>query len=226
MCGRYVQDASLDELKRLFKIAVPPATNLAPRYNIAPTQPVCAIRLAQEDGGTDAAPGSREMVMMRWGLVPFWMKDVPKSRPLINARAETVAQKPSFRGAFRHRRCLVPATGWYEWTTRRGQSAKQPVLIRPHKADNRPFAFAGLWDCWTGPGGDNWLLSLVILTMPAHPSLSHIHHRMPVVLKPDSYDIWLRSVTATGGRPSADALAGLHLYEAEDYEFFCGLTTG
>lgn len=215
MCGRYVLEASLDDLTKRFGIESP-ATNLAPRYNIAPTQPVCAIRLAGEDSETGTPVGKREMVMMRWGLVPFWMKEVPKSRPLINARSETVAEKPSFRGSYRHKRCLVPADGWYEWAARSGQRGKQPVYIRPRSPQQRPFAFAGLWDCWTGPGGDNWLLSLSILTMPAHRSMAHIHHRMPVALTDDSYDSWLDP----GHHPPADALSGLRIFGDDDYETF------
>ena len=192
MCGRFVLDASLDELRRLFGIEVP-ATNLEPRYNIAPAQPVCVIRLAGEDSETGVPVGQREMVMMRWGLVPDWMKDWSGGRPLINARSESVAEKPSFRSAYRYRRCLVPANGWYEWLSSSGRGAKQPIHIRLRDPRYRPFAFAGIWELWTGPDGESRLYSLAILTMPAHRSLASIHHRMPVVLAAENYDAWLCS---------------------------------
>lgn len=213
MCGRFLLTAPLEAVGRAFAVAAP-ATNLAPRYNIAPTQAVCVVRLADEDVGTGTPEGGREMTVMRWGLVPPWMKEVPASRPLINARVETVAEKPSFRAAYRRRRCLVPADGWYEWQAREGKGPKQPYLIRPADSADRPFAFAGLWERWYGPKGEDWLESVTILTMPAYPALTELHHRMPVPLAAEDFPRWL----AIEDPPAPEPLAKLALLPEERFE--------
>ncbi len=148
---------------------------LAPRYNIAPSQPVPVVR---------AADAGREWVNLRWGLVPSWAKDAKLAQ--INARAETAPDKPMFRSAFRKRRCLIPASGFYEWQATGGKR-KQPFCIR--LADDKPFAFAGLWERWEGPDGP--VESCCILTTEANDLVRPIHDRMPVILDPRHFDQWL-----------------------------------
>ncbi len=174
MCGRYTLTATGQELAELF--GLPEAPVFDPRYNIAPTQPVPLVR---------AGPGGRELVLARWGLIPHWAQDPSIGNRLINARAETVAEKASFRDAFRRRRCLVPATGFYEWHNQGGR--KQPFHFR--LADGRPFAFAGLWERWQGPEGA--LESCTVLTTAANAVVRPVHERMPVLLDPRDYAQWL-----------------------------------
>jgi putative SOS response-associated peptidase YedK len=176
MCGRFTLHASPDEVAAFFGLDEAP--ELAPRYNIAPTQPVGIVRLAQN--------GRREWALVHWGLIPSWSKDPSMGAKMINARAETVAEKPSFRAAMKRRRCLVPADGFFEW--KRGGSAKQPYFI--HMQDGRPFAFAGLWEMWTSPDGSE-LDSCTIITTEPNTLMSDLHNRMPVILQPEDYDAWL-----------------------------------
>ena len=129
----------------------------------------------------------RRLVQVKWGLIPFWAKDTSIGNRLINARGESAAEKPAFRAAFKSRRCLVPADGFYEWKKRKGDQ-KQPYLVR--NADGSPFAFAGLWESWTGPEGEI-IESCTILTTDANDLTQPIHDRMPVILKPEDYDLWL-----------------------------------
>jgi putative SOS response-associated peptidase YedK len=173
MCGRFPLLASQPELAGLFGIDSFP--DLAPRYNIAPTQPVVAVRIA------DAA---RQALRLRWGLIPSWAKDAKLAQ--INARSETAADKPMFRAAFRKRRCLIPASAFYEWQAMGGKR-KQPFCIR--LADEKPFAFAGLWERWHGPDGD--VESCCILTTEANELVQPIHDRMPVIMDPQHFDQWL-----------------------------------
>jgi putative SOS response-associated peptidase YedK len=189
MCGRYTLTHAVTDLGRIFDFEERP--NLPPRYNIAPTQPVAAVR--RRDAG-------RELVSLRWGLVPFWA-ETPGGPPLINARAESVNGKPSFRHAMRGRRCLLPADGFYEWE-KRPDGSKQPYrIVRP---DRGVFAFAGLWDVWKpkdGPGEP--LETTTIVTTTANASLAFLHDRMPVILGPSDWDAWLDPQT------TADVAAGL-----------------
>jgi putative SOS response-associated peptidase YedK len=152
---------------------------MQPRYNIAPTQPVATVRTAR-------GSGDREMVFLRWGLVPSWSKDPSIGSRMINARSETVADKPAFRAAFRRRRCLVPADGFYEWQKQNGW--KQPFYI--HLREGRPFAFAGLWEFWKGEG-DVIIESCTLLTTEPNDLIRPLHSRMPVILHPQQYDLWL-----------------------------------
>lgn len=177
MCGRFSLDATAETLATLFDLEPPPA--LAPRYNIAPTQPVLALRVAP---GTDR----RGWAWLRWGLIPAWAKDPGIGARMINARSETVAEKPAFRAAFRRRRCLVPATGFYEWRSESGR--KQPYLI--HAPDHAPFAIAGLWERWQGPDGAE-LETCSLLTTEANEALRPLHDRMPVLLAPEAWEPWL-----------------------------------
>ncbi|MHC5024335.1 MAG: SOS response-associated peptidase [Planctomycetota bacterium] len=178
MCGRYALTTPPDVLAALFGLTKGPA--MKPRYNIAPTQIVPIVR-AGEAGG-------REMVVVRWGLIPSWAKDPAIGNRMINARSESAATKPAFRSAFRHRRCLVPADGFYEW--RKLDSGKQPYLIR--RADGEPMALAGLWESWTNKtDADETIESCTVLTTDANETLSDLHDRMPVILEPESFDAWL-----------------------------------
>jgi putative SOS response-associated peptidase YedK len=149
----------------------------SPRYNISPTQQVAVIRKIQE---------GRALSLMKWGLVPAWSKDPKKGPPLINARSESIATKPSFRDAFRKRRCLIPADGFYEWKAT-GTKVKQPYHIRFE--DGRPFAFAGLWEHWGE--GENAIDSCTIITTEANDQMRTLHERMPVILQPEDYERWL-----------------------------------
>lgn len=181
MCGRYTQTHSAESLARAFQLAdVPPQE---PRYNIAPAQPVAA---AIGPNPSETASATRAFKMLRWGLIPSWAKDAKIGAKLINARAETVADKPSFRAAFRRRRCLVVADGFYEWQNQGGQ--KQPFYIRLKEAS--PFAFAGLWEHWQDAAGE-LIESCTILTTAANEMMQPIHPRMPVILNPKDYDLWL-----------------------------------
>jgi putative SOS response-associated peptidase YedK len=180
MCGRYLLTTVASELKRLFGFVELP--NLAPRYNIAPTQEVPVVRQRRTPAG------QRSLALLRWGLVLPWAENPKAGPPLINARAETLLEKLAFRGAFQRRRCLVPADGYYQW--REGDASKQPYLIAAK--DGAPFALAGIWERW-GPR-DNpaaALDSFTIITTAANNFLSFFHHRMPVVLRPESFDLWL-----------------------------------
>jgi putative SOS response-associated peptidase YedK len=176
MCGRFTLRTPAKDFARLF--ALDDVPELQPRYNIAPTQTVAAVRLSPERE-------NRELVMLRWGLVPFWADDPKTGYRMINARAETVGTKPAFRQAFVKRRCLIVADGFYEWQKRNG--SKQPFLI--HRQDDRPFAFAGLWERWDK--GEEEIESCTIIVTEANDLLEPIHDRMPVILDPDDYDLWL-----------------------------------
>ncbi len=176
MCGRFTLDMPWSELVKLYRVHDRP--NLKPRYNIAPTQDVLAIRLDKD--------GQQEAVQLRWGLIPFWAKDEKISYSTINARAETVAKKPAFRDAFKKRRCLIVADGYYEWKTLEDDS-KQPyrITLKPEQ----PFSFAGLWEHWEK---DNKVIeSCTIIVTDANELTKDIHGRMPVILDPADYDAWL-----------------------------------
>lgn len=175
MCGRFTLATSGAQLATQFALAETP--QLAPRYNIAPTQSVAAVRSAE---------AGRELVLMRWGLVPMWAKDPSVGSRMINARAETAAEKPAFRTALRQRRCLIPADGFYEWQAAPG--GKQPFYF--HMGDGSPFALAGLWERWKSPEGA-WLETCTILTTEANDLLRPFHDRMPVIVAPDDYARWL-----------------------------------
>jgi putative SOS response-associated peptidase YedK len=177
MCGRFTLTVSARVLADLFQIEELP--NLEPRYNIAPTQPVLIVRVT--------AASRREFAETRWGLIPSWAKDPKIGARMINARAETVAEKPSFRSAVRSRRCLIPADGFYEW--RKVPGGKQPYLIR--FADASPFAFAGLWERW--PGGDGGPVeSCSIITTTPNRLVAEIHDRMPVIVPNQRHVDWLQ----------------------------------
>jgi len=198
MCGRYHRRTSLRQLATLFDCP-PPSSDGPPRYNIAPTQPVVAVRLDQD--------GTRQLAWLRWGLVPPWADDVKIGNRLINARADTASTKPSFRTAFKARRCLIPADGFYEWQ-KVDAKHKQPFNIRMR--DERPFAFAGLWEHWQKDGGPV-LETCTILTTEANDLMKPIHDRMPVILPEGDWQRWLEPNTA-----KADAEQLLRPYEGKD----------
>jgi len=180
MCGRFTLHTPAETLATLFDLPETPV--LAPRYNIAPTQPVAIVRASAHP----RLAGQREWALVRWGLIPSWAKDPSIGARMINARAETVAEKPSFRAPFRRRRCLVPADGFYEW--RKVDGRKQPYYIRMQ--DGGPFAIAGLWEHWQGPDGSE-LQTCTLLTTEPNELLAPIHNRMPVIIAPEDYDEWL-----------------------------------
>jgi putative SOS response-associated peptidase YedK len=175
MCGRYAIISAPEALRRLFGYQETP--NFPARYNVAPTQPIPVVRLGQ---------GARQFALVRWGLIPGWVKDPRGFSLIINARGDSVLDKPAFRAAMRYRRCLVPADGFYEWNAEGDR--RRPFAIRPRAGG--PIAFAGLWEVWTGPNGEE-VETAAIVTTQANRMLRPLHDRMPVVLAPDAYDIWL-----------------------------------
>jgi putative SOS response-associated peptidase YedK len=209
MCGRYVIISTPEAIRALFGYGEQP--NFPPRYNVAPTQPIPIVRLAD---------GKRSFALMRWGLLPSWVKD-PKTFPLlINARGESVLEKPAFRNAMRRRRCLIPTDGFYEWQViGKPGTPKRPYFVRAKRgADGSapPLAFAGLYETWTGPNGEE-IDTAAIITTAANRTLSPIHDRMPVFVPPQAFDLWLdcatveASVAAALIAPASEAL--LEVYE-------------
>ena len=180
MCGRYLLTASPEEIEALFGYLDGEA--FPPRYNIAPTQPIAIVRMWH---------GARRFALIRWGLVPRWVKDPGQFSLLINARNETLTDKPAFRDAVRYRRCLVPASGFYEWRREPG-GGKVPFWIKPRSGE--PLAFAGLWETWAGADGSE-IDSACIVTTAANADVGPIHDRMPVIIGPADYKSWLAGST-------------------------------
>jgi putative SOS response-associated peptidase YedK len=177
MCGRFAFYSPSEATAALFGASG--TVDVTPRYNIAPTQDIAAVRLDEE--------GKRELVLFRWGLVPFWAKDPAIGNRMINARAETIAEKPSFRAAYKRRRCLVLADGFYEWHTEGGE--KTPYFIT--SANDEPFAIAGLWESWRDKETDVSLQTATLITTAADEFMAKLHHRMPVVLDVSAAESWL-----------------------------------
>ena len=175
MCGRYTLTTQVEVLAEEFGLSGP-LPEIPPSYNVAPTEQVAAVI---------AGDGGRRLEMLKWGLIPAWADDPEIGSRMINARSETAHEKPSFRRAFRERRCLIPADGFYEW--QRADNVKQPFHIR--MKSGRPFAFAGLWESWKDSGSE--IKSCTILTTEANGLVGEIHPRMPVVLAPEDYGLWL-----------------------------------
>lgn len=175
MCGRYVIISSPEALRRLFAYGEQP--NFPPRHNVAPTQPVPVVILEN---------GVRQFKLMRWGFLPSWVKDPGKFALVINARSETVLEKPSFRNAVRRRRCLLPADGYYEWQA--SPTRKRPHYIR--RRDGQPIAFAGVAETWTGPNGEE-VDTVAIITTAAPAEMALLHERVPVTIAPRDFDLWL-----------------------------------
>lgn len=204
MCGRYKLTVPFREIVRLYNLTN--SVNLPARYNIAPTQDVLAITF-------DAETKKRHGDMLRWGLIPFWAKDTKVGYSLINAKAETIATKPAFREAFKHRRCIIPADGFYEWQ-KIDAKRKQPYCIA--MKDRSVFVFAGLWEQWTDKASGEVIRSCTIITTEPNVLCAPIHNRMPAILEPADYTRWL------GEQPASnDALrAMLKPYSAEQMEAF------
>lgn len=179
MCGRYTLTSPGEVVAEIFELPdVPP---ILPRYNLAPTQEAAVVRVA--------APGApRTLDRLRWGLIPWWAKDPAIGNRMINARAESAADRPAYRDSFRRWRCLVPADGFYEWKKLAAKS-KQPYLIR--RQDRLPFAFAGLWSSWRGPESDRPVETFTILTTEPNDLLRPLHDRMPVILDRRDFAAWL-----------------------------------
>ena len=202
MCSRYSLTTPAEAVRQLFQL--PHIDTFPPRANIAPTQPVGIVCLD--------ANGERSFELVRWGLIPGWVKDPAKLSTLINARAETVLEKPSFRGSMRHRRCIVPASGFYEWVG--PPRAKRPFLIQSR--DGGCMGFAGIWDHWLGADGSE-IDTMAILTVAANTVVSAVHDRMPAILARNQFDAWLdvRGVEAKAAahllNPAPDAI--LELFE-------------
>jgi putative SOS response-associated peptidase YedK len=228
MCGRYASTRKRIELLEEFSVQRDMVSeSLAPDYNVAPTKPVYAVldRVEQaserprDDAGNGASrKAERELRVVRWGLVPFWAKDVKIGSRMINARAETVAEKPAFRRAFGKRRCLLPADGYYEWQSQPG-AAKQPIYIS--RADGTSLAFAGLYELWRDPAvgrddEDAWLWTATVITTSAPDELGMIHDRMPMIIDPAAWADWLDPVNSDvadlRGLLSPAAASGLTTY--------------
>src|ERR1043166_4445725 len=175
MCGRYCMTSAPEAIRALFRYREQP--NFPARYNIAPTQPVPIVRMAH---------GERQFALVRWGLIPAWVKDPKDFSLLINARGESVNDKPAFKYAMKRRRCLLPADGFYEWKP--VGNSKRPYLARPTAGG--PITFAGLWETWMGPNGEEMETAAIVTTV-ANRALAAIHERMPVIVAPDAFDFWL-----------------------------------
>jgi putative SOS response-associated peptidase YedK len=175
MCGRYLIISAPEAIRLLAEYFEQP--NFPPRYNVAPTQPIPVVRQQS---------GTRHFALMRWGLLPAWVKDPKTFTLLINARGESVCDKPAFKNAMQRRRCLIPADGFYEWQV--DGRIKRPFVVRPR--DRKPVMFAGLWETWTGPNGEE-IDTAAIVTIAANQTLHPIHHRMPVILEPENFAPWL-----------------------------------
>lgn len=200
MCGRYASSRQPEELAEVFDVDQPDLPHLAPDWNVAPTKDVYAV-VQRPPSGEDAAEaaGERQLRAMTWGLVPFWAKDRSVGSRMINARVETVAEKPAYRRAFERRRALLPADGYYEWyvtseLTKAGKPRKQPYFIRPR--DGGVLAMAGLYEIWRDPAKaeddpDRFLWSTTVITTQAQDELGVIHERMPMMLTPDRWAAWL-----------------------------------
>ena len=202
MCGRYVITSPPAAIRALFGYGEQP--NFPPRYNVAPTQPIPVVRLAE---------GRRSFTLMRWGFIPGWVKDPKTVSLMINARGETVLDKPAFRNAIRRRRCLLPADGFYEWRAAAPGAPRRPYFIRPKSGE--PVAFAGLWETWMGPNGEE-VDTAAIVTTTANRTLAPIHDRMPVVVAPDAFDLWL-----DGAHVEAETAAAVIAPASEDlFEYY------
>jgi putative SOS response-associated peptidase YedK len=211
MCGRFTLASDAEALNQTFFDFAGPM-DLSPRYNISPTQDVAVIANTL----TDTAEGTEtgQMDFFHWGLIPSWAKDPKIGNRMINARSETLSEKPSFRNAYKRRRCLILADGYYEWRKIPGEKRKQPVYIR--LKSQKPFALAGLWEVWQPDGMDEPLRSCTIITCPPNTLLAEIHHRMPVILPQNAYEEWLAP-----NQQSADTLQPLLVpYPNEEMEAY------
>ncbi len=212
MCGRYTVTNPSDLLEEL---GVETTEPLEASYNVAPTQKVPVVRAVRDAVATEGSPAAgetaREALNLRWGLIPFWAKDIKIGSRMINARSESVATKPAFRNSLRRKRCAILADGFYEW--KKVEGGKQPYLI--HLKDRRPFVFAGLWDRWS-KGPIDPIESFTILTTSPNDKVAELHNRMPVILTPEAIDLWLDPTVDDASR----LVKVLMPYDAEQIEFF------
>ncbi len=179
MCGRFTSKGKAEDIKKEFKVGRLNKVTFEPRYNIAPTQMIPAVL---------ESDGERIVNNLRWGLIPGWAKDESTGNKMINARAETLAEKPSFRNAFKSRRCIIPTSGFYEWA-KKGANAKQPFYFYLKEKD--VFGFAGLWEEWLDKSSGELIETCTIITTEATEVVEPVHDRMPVILKAENYDLWL-----------------------------------
>lgn len=190
MCGRFLRRTPAKEIERIFRTAGAPP-DAPPRFNLAPASPVLCVRF-------NPADGLRHLGLLHWGLIPLWAKERAIGTKLINARSETLTEKPSFREAFEERRCLIPADGFYEW--RKTPGGKQPFAILPAEGSEPPlFAFAGLWERWRDPASREIVRSCTIVTGSANEMMRPIHERMPAILDARDWATWLGEVPASRG---------------------------
>jgi putative SOS response-associated peptidase YedK len=201
MCGRFALSAKTNQIEKLVN-KEPIKVAVKPRFNIAPSQNILAIK-------SDAS----DFTFLKWGLIPSWSKDPAIGNSMINARAETIIEKPSFRTPFKKKRCLIFADGYYEWKVNKGTKTKTPYFI--HKSDFEPFAFAGLWESWINPDGEI-IESACIITTEPNEKMKEIHHRFPVILNPNQFDLWLDTKKATQN----DLLPLLVALPEEDVDFY------
>jgi putative SOS response-associated peptidase YedK len=198
MCGRYSITSAPEAIRALFRYKDQP--NFPPRYNVAPTQPVPVVRIDENE---------RQFALMRWGLIPSWVKDPKDFALLINARGETLDEKPAFRNAMKRRRCLFPADGFYEWKVEGGRKR----AFHARRRGGGPIAFGGLWETWTGPNGEE-IDTAAIVTTQANREMGEVHHRAPVIVPPEQFDLWLgRDADAAAAliRPAPDS--SMEVYE-------------
>ena len=198
MCGLYSFRKAPEESRELFNYVEHP--NFPPRAHVAPSTPIAIVRADQ---------GQRHFALVRWGFVPSWAKELKPGKPLINARGETVAEKPTFRNAMKRRRCLIPADGFYEWL---GDVPGRKIPYFIHRSDDGLFAFAGLWEHWMGPDGSELETAAIITTTP-NREVSEIHDRMPVVVAPDDFETWLTGETADAAKLLKPAPDGYFVLE-------------
>lgn len=205
MCGRFTLTATADEIAEAFSWLTIPQADMALtlRYNIAPSQPIAVV----------PNTGENKLDFFIWGLIPFWAKDPKIGNRMINARSETLAEKPSFKAAYKYRRCLILSTGFYEWKKEPGSKTKIPHYIQ--MKSGQPFAFAGLWERWNAPDGSEVLTSTIITTEP-NELLKPIHNRMPVILPQSAYEEWL----TPGEKAAKDLNALLAPYPASEMQAF------
>lgn len=204
MCGRYTLTTSGEDLALAFDLSQLPL--IVPRYNLAPTQEAAVVRVTEPGG-------PRRMDLLKWGLIPYWAKEASIGNRMINARAESVAEKPAYRSSFKKKRCLVATDGFYEW--KKEGKAKQPYLI--HRQDGKPFAFAGLWSAWRDAEHDGRIVeTFTILTTSANDLMRPLHDRMPVILDRENFDLWLDPKMEDAGKLQPLLVP----YAAEGFEAF------
>ncbi len=203
MCGRFALSAKTSDIEKLIPGLKKTDNDLMPRYNIAPSQDIAVILNTEPD----------ELNFIRWGLIPFWAKEKSIGNKMINARSESITEKPSFKNSFRRRRCIIPATGFYEWQNIPGEKKKQPYFVKMKSGG--VFAFAGLWDEWKDPGNGK-IRSAAIITTPANELMEPIHNRMPAILPREFIQTWLSDIP----NGEKELLEALNPYPSDEMEAY------